>query len=153
MAVAICGMADGRELPEGCELWGMPWDKDWVRMDLMFDMHHPSLLTDSHIDRLKEVWAPLYMQDEFYPNVKAYPLEDVINSVGDYFACSVSYMLALAIHQGIKEIILTGVTGSEDYSSQRPSIEYFIGLARGKGLSVEILGETDLFSGRRYGYI
>lgn len=152
MGVAICGMAE-REIPKGYELWGMPWDAEWVRMDVMFDMHHPSLLTDKHIERLKEVWVPLYMQEEFYSNARRYPLEKVIKSVGDYFACSISYMLGLAIHRGIKDIVITGVTGSEDYATQRPSIEYLIGLARGRGLNVDILGETELFSGKRYGFI
>lgn len=153
MGIAICGMADGRILPEDRELWGMPWDTEWVNMDVLFDMHHPSLLSDSHIKRLKDVWVPLYMQESFYPDVKEYPLEEVIETVGDYFACSISYMLALAIHRDIDDIVVTGVTGSEEYSSQRPSIEYLIGLARGKGLKVNILGDTDLFSGKRYGYI
>lgn len=122
-------------------------------MDVMFDMHHPCLMPDAHSERLREVWVPLYMQDEFYPNAQIYPIDDVIQTVGDYFSCSVSYMIALAIYQDVKDIFITGVSGSEDYSSQRPSIEYLIGMARGKGLNVEILGDTELFSGKRYGYI
>ncbi len=152
MGVAICGMAE-REIPEGYERWGMPWDAEWVKLDILFDMHHPSLLTDEHIGRLKEVWQPLYMQEEFYPNVTVYPLEKVMESVGDYFACSISYMLGLAIHRNIRDIVLVGVTGAENYASQRASIEYLIGFARGKGLSVEILGNTELFTGKRYGYV
>lgn len=152
MGVAIVGMAE-REIPEGYELWGMPWDAEWTRFDVLFDMHDPALVPESHRKRLNDVFQPLYMQQVFYPNVTAYPLREVVEAVGDYFLCSIAYMLGLAIQRNINDIVLIGVSGAEDYSAQRPNIEYLIGLARGRGLKVDILGDTELFSGKRYGYL
>jgi hypothetical protein len=55
-------------------------------------------------------------------------------------------MLAMAMDEGYKEIHLYGVdmaNGSE-YQDQRPSCEYFIGLARGAGIIVAIPSTSDL---------
>ena len=153
MAIAICGMSPDREIPKGFELWGMPWDSEWTRMDVLFDMHDPALMPEKHKERLEDCFVPLYMQKVYHPNVTAYPLREVIDIVGDYFHCTIAYMIAFAIFKKVHDVVLVGVTGSEDYSSQRASIEYMIGVARGRGISVHVLGETDLFSGERYGFL
>lgn len=152
MGIVIAGMAE-REIPEGYEVWGMPWDPEWTRFDVMFDLHHPSLLDEKHANKVKEVYQPLFMQEEFYPNAQVYPLDDVIAITGDYFSCTISYILGYAIYKDVKDIIIVGVTGDEDYSYQRPGLEYMIGVARGRGINVDIRGKTELFTGDRYGYI
>ena len=150
MAIAICGMGP-RELPTDRELWGMPWDPEWTKMDVMFELHHPSMLDDNHIERLQDLWQPLYMQDNFYNNATRYPIESAIEIVGDYFTCSISYMLAFAIYHKIDDIELHGVTGTEGYAEQRANIEYIIGIAKGRGYKVKVCGESELLKGERYG--
>jgi hypothetical protein len=59
------------------------------------------------------------------------------------------------MHEGFKEIHLYGVdmAVSTEYDEQRPSCEYFIGLARGRGIKVYIPEESHLLKVRyKYGY-
>ena len=151
MEIAICGLSK-RELPRDRELWGMPWDDDWLRMDVLFDLHHPDDVPPKLRERHLDIWQPFYMQDNFYNNATRYPIEDVIRITGDYFTSSVAYMLGFAIHKKIDDIQLCGITAEEDYESQRPCIEYLIGIARGLGAKVEIAGRSKLLTGERYGY-
>lgn len=145
-------MAENRVIPKGYELWGMPWDAEWTRMDVLFDMHHPDDVTEKIRERDMDVWQPLYMQEGFYSNATRYPIESVIKIVGDYFSCSIAYMLGFAIYHKVETIVITGVTAAENYAEQRPCIEYLIGVLRGQGATVEIIGDTMLFTGKRYGY-
>ena len=63
-----------------------------------------------------------------------------------YFTNSVSWMIALAIHKGYKEIYMYGVNMAQDqeFSHQRPSCEFFLGWARGKGIKVHLPIQSDL---------
>jgi hypothetical protein len=55
-------------------------------------------------------------------------------------------MIALAIYLKFDDIGIYGVDMAADseYGTQRPSCEYFIGLARGRGINVYLPPETDL---------
>ena len=60
---------------------------------------------------------------------------------------------------GFDEIYLHGIdmatsdSDNGEFEAQRPSVEYFIGLARGYGIPVHIPTEADILkSGRIYGY-
>lgn len=75
-----------------------------------------------------------------------------------YFTNTISYMIALAIMEDAEEIGLYGIDmmmgggdGSE-YGWQRPSCEFFIGVAQGRGIKVHIPAESDLLkSAFQYG--
>lgn len=152
MDVAIVGMGE-RDIPEDFELWGMPWDDEWTRFDVLFDIHHESLSTDKEIERAKDSWVPLYMQEPIYPHAIKYPIDDVIEVTGDYFSCSICYMIGLAILKELPSVDIFGVSGEEDYSHQKPAIEHMIGVARGRGMKVTVHGGSLLKQDVRYGYI
>jgi hypothetical protein len=59
---------------------------------------------------------------------------------GRYFTSTIGYMLALAIDEGYDWIGCTASTWrrTSSIAQQRPNAEYFIGLARGMGKTVEI---------------
>lgn len=107
---------------------------------------------DKYVAMLNEIKCPIYMQrhwDEI-PLSVPYPLEEVTARFGRYFTNSVSFMIALAIMKGASEIGCYGVdmaTGSE-YGPQRPSCEYFLGIARGMGIKVTIPEQADLLKTR-----
>ena len=64
-------------------------------------------------------------------------------------------MIALAIYEKYDVIELYGVDMSVDteYSVQRPSVEYWLGIAKGKGIKTYVpTGSTLLKSFGRYGY-
>jgi hypothetical protein len=75
-----------------------------------------------------------------------FPRKVLEEKYGAYFTNTISWEIALATHIGVEEIHIYGVNMATDieYQSQRPSCEYYIGLARGKGTKVYIPPESDL---------
>ena len=64
-------------------------------------------------------------------------------------------MLALAIHEGFEEIHVYGVDMAVDteYHHQRPSCEFFLGLAAGMGIKIFVPDTADLLKTRfLYGF-
>ena len=126
--------------------WGLPWGMRWIQLDRAFEMHDLGLLRRPESRRPKgyeerlQLIPDLYMQEAYFPNAKRYPFEEVIETTGDYFNSSISYLIALAIHEGAETIGLWGVDmdAEEEYGYQRPNCEYLIGLARGMGINVVI---------------
>jgi hypothetical protein len=108
-------------------------------------------------DVLNEHDFPVYMakkKDE-YKNSVAYPKDEIVAEFGSYFNSSVSWMIALAIYEGFKEIYVYGVNmaSDEEYRNQRSSCEYFLGIATGRGIKVVIPSGSDLLkTGRLYGF-
>ena len=168
--VAILGLAshykDAPFYEDDVEIWILNDMYDLVpRYDRLFELHDINFVkkyftrttNTFHIDNLQNIDKPIYMQDK-HDTIKTsekYPLEEMKALYGDYFTNSVSYMLALAIHEGFEEIRLYGVDMSvnEEYGEQRPSCEYFIGLAKGMGISVYISPKSDLLKANYlYGY-
>jgi len=165
MKVAIVGMSPScANAPWGdasWQKWGLPWhDGYWALMDRLFEMHDMRLLDSEHskrgkdyFDRLRE--RPVYMQ-EAYPQIQTavrYPFEDVAHSTGAYWNSSIAYAMALAIHEGAKQIGLWGVDmkGDCEYGYQKPNMEYLIGLAIGKGIDVYIPESSPLLKFNKTG--
>jgi len=98
------------------------------------------------------------------PHATAYPLDDVLKAFPQgYFTNTISYMIALALLEGVTEIGLWGVdmalTGdptvpaSNEYSLQRPSVEFYLGIAVGSGVRVHIPPQSTLLMSRKlYGF-
>jgi hypothetical protein len=118
---------------------------------------------------------PIYMRELFadIPAGERYPLEWMserfFTRFGQrpYFTSSIGYMLAMAIAEGrdadftpvneaaVSWIGLYGIDLASDteYGEQRPNAEYFIGLARGLGITVEIAeGSALLRADHVYGF-
>ena len=116
---------------------------------------------DQYLAQLGE-WAqknncPVYMQQpcSLVPTATVYPLEAMLQMFGGYFTNTVSYMLALAISEGFEEIHVYGVDMAVDteYHHQRPSCEYFLGVAAGRGIKIHVPAEADLLKTRfLYGF-
>lgn len=91
---------------------------------------------------------PIYMEEQ-QPDVPmsvAMPWQALIEKFGSYFTNSISWEIALAVHEGFKRIALYGIDMAQDneYTYERPSVEYFLGWARGSGIEVIIPAESDL---------
>lgn len=134
------------------EVWGLPWDEGyWHRMDRHFEMHDISLVrkrpTEGYLHRLQTLPC-CYMQQSYFANIRAYPLEKVIGTIRlDYFNSSIAYMLALAIHEGFERIGLWGIElrgRQSEYDYQRPNAEWLLGFAMGRGIDVEVAKPTTL---------
>ncbi len=154
MEVALIGKSPGRELaPEhggSVTTWGV---NDIVRhrqVGVCFWMDR-RILADTNQDRVvtasvNKTNTPMYSVQKWedIPTSIAYPIDNVTKFFGvDYFADSCCYMLALAIYQGFSHIKMYGWTyawGSV-YVVQRPCVEYWLGVAMGRGVKVSIFGE------------
>ena len=179
--VVIVGFAPGRELApyedDSFEFWGMNdlW-AHWAahpgvnpKWDRWFDMHQDDVLKNNfrtgphHIKWLKsrEADFPIYMlkTQEDIPGSVPYPIDEIWKSVGDegnpYFVSTPAYMMALALFEEFEEVHVYGINllGLDEYEYQRPNFEYWIGLARGKGVKVVLPKESTICKASfKYGY-
>lgn len=95
-----------------------------------------------------EVWC-------FFPapkwEAKIVPVDALCERFGQYFTNSISWMIAHAIEehlagQTVDEIGVFGVNvaTAKEFGHERPSVEYFLGWARGLGIKVTIPEQSDL---------
>lgn len=152
------------------EIWGLndlyrfKAPDDVKRWDRWFEFHDERLGNRvgraDFSERMAEFakWnIPVYLQ-KARPDVPCsvtYPLDEAIERFGNYFTNTISYMIALAIMEGFEEIGIYGVDMSTavEYAAQRPSCEYYLGIAKGKGMKVTVHPAADLLKARfLYGY-
>lgn len=131
------------------------------RADRWFEIHanwneHVVEGTD-HQKWLADAQIPIYMVNrvEGIPNSVRYPIERMLAGTSDYFTSTVAFMVALAIEEGFQEIGLWGIdmVANSEYAYQRPCVEFWLGIAHGKGITVTLPQDTALCTQtHRYGY-
>ena len=138
------------DAPRDIERWGLPWGGD-SGLDMYFEMHHKTVrpFTAKYIEKLTDLEMPVLMQEriEDVPNSLAYP-EAAKSMVGHYIESSTGYMLAYAIHQDVDVIELHGIGAPFDshYAHQRANLEYMIGIAQSRGITININEKSELMS-------
>lgn len=158
--ICIVGFAPGRENAPytdcSFEFWAlneMHMARDVQRIDVLFELHDYKWIVEGkrspeHLKWLQTATVPIMMQQHFQdiPNSIPFPRKVLEDAYGAYYTNTISWEIALATHIGVDEIHIYGVNMATEieYSSQRPSCEYYIGLARGKGIKVYIPPESDL---------
>lgn len=161
MKVIIIGKGIGWELaPQDGNTWGV--NNLCLRrpVELAFNMHdlhkhkdHP--LFNKTIDYVNEHKIPIVTQVKYdhIPTSIAFPIKEMPFV---YFTNSMDYMVAYAIYKKATEIDIYGVymALNSEYVVQRPSFEYWIGYARGRGIKVNLCGPTNICSHPKgvYGY-
>lgn len=142
----------------GADYWGLnnlhklAPDKPWTAWFQLHDVmaHHGTDV--EHLDFLATANIPVWMFPEHLekfpiPMGRPYPRQAVLSRFGDYFTNSISWMIAFAImSDAYDRISVYGIDMAQDseYGSQRPSCEYFLGLAAGQGIEVYIPPTSDL---------
>jgi len=127
--------------------------KQSPRFDVHFELHDVSLLAGPRKPYLD--WLAVAAQDKpvivrekckEIPRGIPYPREAIIAKYGSYFTNTVSWMIALAIDMRPKQIGVWGVdmATTDEYAAQRPSCEYFLGVAAGRGIKVFTPPQCDL---------
>ena len=94
-----------------------------------------------------------------YIGLDDYPIDEIVEFFGvDYFSNTVDYAIALAIYMEYKEIDIYGIDmihGSE-YQDQKPGVDFWCGVAIGKGIKVKVHGAFSSImktkDGLLYGY-
>lgn len=112
-----------------------------------------SIRVDSYMEAIAGLDIDVYMQKKWklIPRSKLFPFKGIMRKYGKYFGCSFAWMIAHALYEhevlgktvdtiGLYGVELTGL----EYYRQRPSTEYFVGLAEGKGIKIEIPAESYL---------
>lgn len=177
--VAVVGFAPSWiDAPFGnaaVDIWVMNFHGQTApRATAIFELHDRRLLEQE--DRVlvtagqqaNLVWlatapCPVYMQQTWpdLPSSVAYPIDrmkaryTLSGCDQPYFTSTASYMLALAIEQGYEAIEVYGVDMAHDteYGHQRPSCEFFLGVAVGQGITVRVHRHADLLkTAFLYGY-
>src|SRR3990167_2163638 len=98
------------------------------------------------IMKINKLGCPLiapYVYAEI-PKSEAFPIHEVVKEFGiPYFSNTICYMIAYALLKGVKEIDIFGVNqaGSHEYAEEKGSVEYWIGVAVGRGVKVTINGK------------
>jgi len=140
------------------EIWGL---NDQIvtmpRIDVLFEIHSPEVIkAEGHWDRLKTLTIPVFMQQHYdeIPTSVAYPLDLVQKRYTiqgcdrAFLTCSASLMLAVALESTPvpSRIDVFGIDMAQDseFSHQRPSCEFFLGVAHGKGIQLSLQNSSDL---------
>ena len=159
--IAVCGTGDGWQLlPQDthktlyCLNDYIRVEKYRIKPDVLFIMdvldEKPQIV--SGVDNLGEVVArinalqcPLIAPYKYaeIPLSQAFPLEECVKEFGiPYFNNTISYMIAYALLKGVKELDTYGVNqaSSSEYFYEKSSVEYWLGIASGRGVQVTING-------------
>jgi len=156
------------------EIHSIKFDKGhYLRRDLIrpgvfrWSPEFRGVSVDEYMKMLADLDVPTLMQKHWdcIPKSEAYPLADIVKTFGNYFTNSVSFMIALAIKRiveaknagtiGRGEIGCWGVdmATNTEYGPQRPSCEFFLGIAAGLQIAITIPPEADLLKTRfMYGF-
>lgn len=139
-----------------------PWEKPLAEKRVRwFEIHsreeeyegnpfqHSRNNSTEHAGKLAALGCPVYMQKHWddIPNSVEYPhFDQTIKKFRGYFTNSISWMLAIAVMEGFKEIQVYGVDMAQgtEYAAQRPSCEYFLGYIDALGIRLYMPPESDL---------
>jgi hypothetical protein len=166
----IVGRGYGMELAPEENCWGINNIIFERSVDIHFDMHHEGRMKPHQIERrekvirrAKELDIPVYACDSIPDTTYIrYPIESVIREFRTgYFSNGICYMIALAVMNGVKELNFYGVNHTrlkmlDEYTLQKPGVDYWLGVALGRGVKLNIhgahseIGKT--FDNRAYGY-
>jgi hypothetical protein len=144
---------------KGAECWGCNYMTD-PELTMLFQMHGDSFVKARFVAHYLEhpPKVPLIMQHKWaqMPTSEIFPMAEQTKFFGfdrmlrsgqsanrPYHACSMSYMLALAIMMGRYDVI--HLYGVDFYSElrhestyERPSVEFYMGYAAAKGITIDI---------------
>jgi len=108
---------------------------------------------NDYVKELASLNIPVYMQKKWdiIPKSQVFPFEKIMKRYGRYFGCSFAWMVAFALYEHTKlnkKVDTIGFWGVNlegvEYYRQRPSTEYFIGLAKGMGIKIHIHEDCNL---------
>jgi len=95
------------------------------------------------------------------PRSERFPIEDLLTRLPHpFFTCTLAYMVAQAIRERFERIVMHRIyvlPQSSEYFEQLPCIDFWLGLAIGQGIRVEVSEDSDLcrsfpWQPRLYGY-
>jgi hypothetical protein len=143
--VLIIGMGKSRSLAPsdpGCEVWGVNrvYKQVSIKIDKLFFFDDYRIFGIEELKKTKSILVTKEPIDGL--DVEVYPLQDIISKFKtDYFANTITYMIAYAVYLGFKRIRMYGVDMSHEkeyLTDQKPCVEFWIGFAMANGVTVDI---------------
>jgi len=155
--VAIVGFTESRKLcpyymDKEWEIWGCNEIYRFIpRVDVLFETHNRkewgehfgSNMGPEHTKWLQEnKTIPVYQAEKYedIPMSIAYPWYAITHMTehSDYINNQITVMVALAIFMDYKKIAMYGceMAHHTELGTQRPSVEFFLGLAEGAGIEI-----------------
>lgn len=122
----------------------------WFELHALSDLESPRWRewNGTYLKYLRGLSVPVYMQtkNDLVPNAVVFPTSDIAEFDAAFFTSSMAMMLAYAITLKPEELAVYGVDCSSDgeYGYERPGVQYFVRLARQRGIKVTIPPESDL---------
>ena len=149
------------------QLWKILPDRQfdrWFELHSLYDFYHAN---PAHKEFLREFKGPVYVREQDYAlalkwgidTAQPFPHRILTEQFRPYFTNTISWLLALAIMMHPEWLGMYGIDMAQDhilaaeYSSQRPSCEYFMGLAEGFGIELVVPNGSDLLAASHlYGF-
>ncbi|RPH74535.1 hypothetical protein EHM76_03390 [bacterium] len=119
-------------------------------------------LISKYMDSVVDATKNLTDENRILANINEFPLSEAVDIIGGgYFTSTLAYMMAYAILQKVDRIRLYGFelwSGSDanEYDYQRPCMDFWIAVAIGKGIIVEVpylLMQNITNNQNYYGYV
>ena len=148
---------------EDSEVWGcnnVYKARELDRLFIMHDVYMVQFLREKELIKdINEKGFPVYTLGKYdgIKNNVQYPTEAILKEFGtSYLLNNASYMIALAILQKPKKIILFGVdmaygTNNEYFYNEKACIEFWLGMAKGRGINFTISEQSTLLRRRGRG--
>jgi len=161
---------------ESFDIWVVnEWPTEaWVkRFNASLDIHWSHVYTNGKYDRGTGYWEwlqqergiPIYMQDvdPRVPDSVRFPLQEInaefmtnLTYEGQpvqNYKTSVSYLVALALFQGYEQIDTYGIElAGNEYKGQNSNFAFWVGLAIGRGVKIDLHCSRGMFDAPLYGY-
>lgn len=121
-------------------------------------------------DAVKEAEFGISFFEQTKADIRKYPMDDILDSLlpvlddidlemfpprgmKPYFTSSMDYMVAMALHEGFEQIEFYGIELKEktEWAMQKPSMEYWVGMAKGRGVRMLIPEISLLVNSPLYG--
>lgn len=124
---------------------------------MLFQLHQPYAWEENPTveDWLQKAQIPVYMRQTYsqFPTSIRYPFEDAFALAGmQYFTSSPAYAIALAILQRRPAISIHGIElVDREYKTQKDCIAFWLGFAKGRGMSVELHCMDSIYKRPLYG--
>jgi len=127
-----------------------------------FDLHEWVAQSASDIQGIESCPVPIYLcgdDADRVPNGIRYPIDEVraaLPFAEDYYTCTFAYQIALALCLGYQTIGLYGIelAWGREGLIEKPCVEYWIGVAQARGVTIEKPAESVLcnHAGLHYGF-
>lgn len=131
------------------------FEKFQVKPDILFIMdildEKPQVVSGIQnlgetIQKINKLGCPLIAPYKYaeIPKSEAFPIHECVKEFGiPYFTNTICYMIAYALMKGAEQIDIFGVNqaGSHEYLEEKGGVEYWIGVAVGRGVRVTINGK------------